>query len=141
EAVSISYGGSHGDRVMIEAKGVYTPQIVEKIRDQVPDHKVTRVDAAHDVDDPDAWETLLGVVLEVKAKYRLKGERGGDWDFPEDGRTQYLGAPSSPIRTRLYEKGKQPEYRHCSRPGWVRLEAQVRPKGDAKTAYSTISPI
>lgn len=141
EVASVSFGGTHRDRVMVEAKGEHTPIIVQRLREQVPDHSVTRIDAAHDVDAPDAWDTLLGIVLDVKAKYRLKGPKGGDWDFPEDGRTQYLGAPTSPVRTRLYEKGKQKEYRHACRENWVRLEVQVRPKGEAKTAYNTVSPI
>ena len=35
-----------------------------------------------------------------------QGVKGGDWeDFPEDGRTLYLGGQQSPVRARLYEKG------------------------------------
>jgi predicted transcriptional regulator len=34
------------------------------------------------------------------------GGKAGDWDdFPEKGRTLYLGSTSSPVRARLYEKG------------------------------------
>ena len=39
-------------------------------------------------------------------------------DFPEKGRTLYLGSQSSPVRMRLYEKGLQPEYAHLNRPNW-----------------------
>jgi hypothetical protein len=79
--------------------------------------------------------------MEVKAAYRLKGERRGDWeDFPEDGRTQYLGAPQSVTRVRLYEKGKQPEYRHLARSDWVRLEVQVRPLKEAKASFNSVGP-
>jgi DNA relaxase NicK len=74
--------------------------------------------------------------------HRLKGERQGDWeDFPEEGRTLYLGARSSPCRVRLYEKGKQPEYRHLDRPNWARIEVQVRPAKDAKSAFSMLNPL
>ena len=56
------------------------------------------------------------------------GGKAGDWDdFPEKGRTLYLGSQSSPVRMRLYEKGLQPEYAHLNRPNWARIEVQVRP--------------
>jgi hypothetical protein len=78
--------------------------------------------------------------MRVKRKHRLKGRRDGDWqDFPELGRTQYLGATTSATQLRLYEKGKQPEYRHLARPEWVRAEIQIRPVLHAKSRYSTIS--
>ncbi|WP_235605818.1 replication initiation factor domain-containing protein, partial [Rhodanobacter thiooxydans] len=68
-------------------------------------------------------------------------EKRGDWDMPELGRTQYLGASSSAVRARLYEKGKQPEFRHLSRFDLCRLEIQVRPAKDAKDAYSKLSAL
>jgi hypothetical protein len=81
------------------------------------------VDACADFDAPGAFQALLGPCLEVKVKHRLKGERRGDWDdYPEDGRTLRLGAPTSTVQARLYEKGKQPEYRHLARFDWTRLE-------------------
>lgn len=138
---SVSHGGeAHAGRVMFEVKGERSPSVVERFRKLVPEHRCTRVDSCEDFDEPGAWDRLLGHVLEVKAEHGLKGERRGDWDFPEDGRTQYLGAPSSPVRARLYEKGKQPGYRHLERRDWVRLEVQVRPVKDAKTAYSAAGP-
>jgi DNA relaxase NicK len=80
--------------------------------------------------------------MRVKRAHRLKGERQGDWeDFPEQGRTQYLGARSSVVRGRLYEKGLQPEYVHLGRSDWVRMELQVRPAKDAKTIYAGVSPL
>ena len=51
----------------------------------------------------------------------------------------YLGANSSPVRCRLYAKGKQPGYRSAGRPDWVRLEVQVRPQKTARKSYSAIS--
>ena len=81
----------------------------------------------------------IGIVLEVTADKGLKGERRGDWDFPEDGRTMYLGANASPVRCRLYEKGMQSGYRSAGRPDWVRLEVHVRPQKTARKAYSASS--
>jgi hypothetical protein len=137
EAGSISWGGTHGDLVMIEAKGERTPDAVEKLRASVPEHRCTRVDSCYDVEEPGAFDSLLKPCLQVKKDYKLKGSKAGDWeDFPEDGRTLYVGANTSPVKLRLYEKGHQPEYRHLSRPDWVRIELQVRPTKDAKDTYS-----
>ena len=45
------------------------------------------------------------------------------------------------MRARLYEKGLHPEFRHCARPDWVRLEVQVRPAtSEQKEHYSQITP-
>lgn len=140
EWASIQWGGSQGDRAMLEVKGERTPKAVEALRARFQ-HRCTRLDACADFDAPRAFEGLLDACLAVKAKHKLVGERQGDWeDFPERGRTLYLGARKSVTRVRLYEKGKQPEYRHLDRPDWTRIEIQVRPAKDAKTAFSTVSP-
>ena len=136
ETGSVSWGGTHGSLIMLEAKGERTPQIVEELRSRY-EHHCTRVDSCHDVEIPGAFDSLLTPCLKVKKDFKLKGSRAGDWeDFPEDGRTLYIGANTSPIKLRLYEKGHQPEYRHANRPDWVRIELQVRPTKDAKEMYS-----
>lgn len=136
EAGSVSWGGLHGDLVMMEAKGERTPQVVDALRAKY-EHRCTRVDSCYDVEEVGAFEKLLSPCLAVKREFKLKGSKAGDWeDFPEDGRTLYVGASTSPVRLRLYEKGHQPEYRHLSRPNWVRAELQVRPAKDAKDSYS-----
>jgi DNA relaxase NicK len=141
EWASLMWGGKQGDRVMVEVKGEQTPKVVEAIRSSFP-HRCTRVDACADFDAPGAFESLLGACQEVKTKHRIIGGKAGDWeDFPEMGRTLYLGSRQSPTRLRLYEKGKQPEYVHLSRPDWVRIEAQVRPAKEAKEAFSKLSAI
>jgi hypothetical protein len=137
ETGSVSWGGTHGELVMMEAKGERTPRIVDRLRSKY-EHRCTRVDSCYDVEEPGAFENLLQPCLQVKKDYKLKGSKAGDWeDFPEDGRTLYVGANTSPVKLRLYEKGHQPEYRHLNRPDWVRIELQVRPTKDAKDAYST----
>jgi hypothetical protein len=140
EVGSISWGGRQGDRVMVEVKGERTPEVVERLRSDFP-HRCTRVDSCADFERPGAFEELLQPVLRAKSDHRLYGERRGDWEFPELGRTQYLGANSSPIRARLYEKGKQPEYRHLNRPNLCRLEIQIRPQKEAKSAYANLSAL
>lgn len=141
EVGSVSWGGRQGDRVMVEVKGERTPEVVERLR-SAGEHRCTRVDSCADFEAPGAFESLLGPVLQTKRDHGIWGEKRGDWeDHPEKGRTYYLGANSSPIRARLYEKGRQPEYRHMSRLNWVRLEIQVRPQKEAKTSYATLTPL
>jgi len=87
-----------------------------------------------------AFAALLEPSIEVKKARKIMGGKAGDWDdFPEKGRTLYLGSKSSPVRMRLYEKGLQPEYQHLNRPNWARIEVQVRPAKEAKTAFSDLS--
>lgn len=141
ECGSISWGGYQGERVMFEVKGERSPQAVERLRSAFP-HKVTRVDSCADFDAPGSFERLLVPCTQVKKDFKLKGSKAGDWDdFPEDGRTLYLGASSSAVKLRLYEKGRQPEYRHVQRDDWVRIEVQARPAKEAKTGFSTLTPI
>lgn len=141
EVGSVSWGGRQGDRIMVEVKGHRTPMVVERIR-EAGEHRCTRVDSCVDVERPGAFEELLEPVMRVKREFKLWGEPRGDWEaFPELGRTQYLGAPTSAIRARLYEKGKQPEYRYLDRPNLARLEIQVRPAKEAKTVYAGLSAL
>lgn len=138
---SLMWGGPQGDRVMLEVKGERTPAVVEALRADFP-HRCTRVDACADFDAPGAFEGLLAACMKVKKAHRIIGGKAGDWDdFPERGRTLYLGGKSSVTRTRLYEKGKQPEYLHLERPDLTRLEVQVRPAKEAKSSFSELSPI
>lgn len=132
---SVQWGGQNDGMVMLEVKGEHTPAVVEALRASHA-HRCTRVDSCADFDEPGAFERLLGIHLRVKQEHRLRGYKYGDWDYPEDGRTFRLGAPSSVVINRLYEKGKQPEYRHLQRVDWVRDETQVRPKGDARQLFA-----
>lgn len=136
---SVMWGGRQGERCMIEVKGERTPKAVEAIRGAFP-HRVTRVDACADFDVLGAFESLLAPCIEVKKAHRLKGSKAGDWDdFPEDGRTLYLGSTASAVRVRLYEKGKQPEYKHLDKPNWARIEVQARPAKEHKTEFASLS--
>jgi len=138
---SISWGGRQGDRVMIEVKGERTPKAVETLRSRFQ-HRCTRVDACADFDAPRAFERLYRACRQVKTGHKIIGGKAGDWDdFPEKGRTLYLGAKTSPARLRLYEKGKQAEYAHLSRPDWTRIEVQVRPAKEAKSTFAALSPL
>lgn len=138
---SLQWGGRQGERVMLEVKGERTPGTVEALRARFP-HRCTRVDACADFDAPRAFERLYRACRTIKRAHGIMGGKAGDWDdFPEKGRTLYLGAKTSPARMRLYEKGRQSEYAHLARPDWTRIEVQVRPAKEAKTTFSTLSPL
>ena len=139
---AVQWGGKrHEGRVMVEVKGERTPEVVERLRSLCP-HRVTRVDACADFDAPGAFRSLLRAHRTVKRRHGIWGEARGDWeDHPEKGRTFYLGANSSPVRERMYEKGKQPEYAHLARPDWVRCEVQVRPAKEAKEHFAQLQPL
>lgn len=141
EIGAVQWGGRQGDRVMLEVKGEHSPRVAELLRGRFS-HRVTRVDACADFDAPGAFSRLYRACRAIKKAHGIVGGKFGDWeDFPEKGRTLYLGARSSVTRARLYEKGLQPEYQHLNKPNWVRLEVQVRPAGEAKVGFSKASPL
>lgn len=142
EIGSVSWGGKHhAERVMLEVKGEHSPEVVKRLRAAYP-HRCTRVDSCADFDAPRAFEGLYRRCKQVKRAHRIVGGKAGDWeDFPEKGRTLYLGATSSVARVRLYEKGKQREYEHLGLLNWARLEVEVRPAKDSKDAYASLSPL
>lgn len=136
EIGSISWGGRNEGLTMMEVKGEHTPAAVEAIRASIP-HRCTRVDSCADFDRPNVFDELVAQITVIKKKHGIKGSKAGDWeDHPDEGRTFYVGAPSSSVLCRTYEKGKQPEYRHLNRPHWTRSEVQARPKREARDLYA-----
>jgi hypothetical protein len=153
-AQSFTIKGGDGDRVAlvlcggsngypnVQATGSAAHAFADLVRDLWPDHKVTRFDAAEDVVGEGVYERFEGL---CKATARDHGVKGLSYvpDDLADGRTYYIGAASSDVRVRLYEKTaeqrrKLPPDRHHEVPeNWVRVEAQVRPpKGAGYTAAS-----
>lgn len=138
-------GGPNGDP-NVSASGESTPEAVQALRAHFPAHRVTRFDAAEDFIQVGSWEVLERVCRGVAVECEVKGRAVVPDDISE-GRTYYMGAPSSDVRARLYEKTAQvrktlPECRWHEVPeGWNRLEVQVRPKHPAVREYSaTLTP-
>jgi hypothetical protein len=107
------------------------------------EHRVTRFDAAEDFDQEGAYEALRRVVRAVAKSEGVKGLEIVPEDAAE-GRTFYAGAPTSAVRLRLYEKGKQ-ERAKAKEPetipaNWTRIEVQVRPKQDSGFVAAMVSP-
>lgn len=123
----------------VVASGQACDDVVPVLRECWPAHQVSRVDSEQDFEGANAWDVLLDACLEEAAASRLKLDQRGDWltSGAESGRTLYVGAPTSEVRARLYEKGKQ---LRIGRPDLVRLETQDRPVKEQRWTAATLSP-
>lgn len=150
------WGGSQSPHVW--ASGTDARELARILRELCPDsHYVTRVDVAYDFVEGEPWRFLYDCALwtadtlesgELR-KRPLRLATLGDWvredeGFP-GGRTLYVGSQHSPVFARLYEKGKQmralfPDQLDKYPEGWVRLELQVRPEGDARWEVAKLEP-
>jgi len=123
-----------------------TDAFVDCVRNEWPGkHLVTRMDPENDFDEPGVFDCLLAVCLARGFAEDVKLYRHGDWDRLVDGRTLYMGAPSSDVRARLYEKGKQLRSQVDTSGkllslDWTRLEIQIRPQGEARLAAASMTP-
>ena len=138
-------GGSNG-HPNVTSSGNVTSDFVEIVRAYWPNHNVTRFDAAQDFVSDDSWQKLEDCCRLVTAEHQVKG-RAIVPDDASEGRTYYMGAPSSDVRARLYEKTQElrkdlpPTRWHEVPEGMTRLELQVRPKHpDARAYASTCTP-
>lgn len=111
-----------------------------------PGHSVTRADIAIDACFSDAAcglnpSAVLAGCVEIAVAHRLSTAMLGDWSGREQsGRTLYIGSAKSPIRVRVYEKGRQPDTMPND-PDWVRFELVYRPKGQTlRQAASVLTP-
>ncbi len=126
-------GGNSGARPNVAASGAWAEPVAAVLRATWPDHRVTRCDAAEDLAEPGAYDRLFGVCRSVAIDRGVKGRQILP-DDTADGRTYYLGAPTSDVRVRLYDKTAEaraalPPERHAEVPDdWARLEVQARPR-------------
>jgi hypothetical protein len=123
---------------------------VEIIRARFPTHYVTRADAREDMGGEGAFDRIAPVLLSAAQQHRVKVDTRGDHLLTMEGRTIYLGAPSSACRLRLYDKAAELRAKHAADPvrlaqipeHLARLEAQVRPQTrDARLHFATIDPV
>lgn len=117
------FGGPNGDNVHTRASGYEARDFSNFVRNDFPVHSVTRADGALDFTEPDAWEMMQTLALNVSDKYDIKVQHFGDFHKKKDGRTLTLGGINSDVRAQIYEKGKQLD----ENKNWVRAEVRVRP--------------
>jgi hypothetical protein len=142
EIGSLAWGGKNAARPLFEVHGEHTMSVVTELRAVCPVHKPCRIDVAIDFLHP-SFDEILGDVLAIKKKYKLYGQRGGDWeDFPELGRSYYLEKRKRPgVMARLYQKGLYEEWLHVGLPTWSRLEFEIYPDSHNAHLYASATPI
>jgi len=146
---SVLHGGTH-----VYPHAVITGESAqagaECIRAAFPVHRVTRADACEDFGDVGAFDRIAPHLLTVAQSNRVRVDTRGDHLLTMEGRTIYLGAPSSATRLRLYDKAAELRAKVAADPvrlaavpsHLARLEAQVRPQTrEARERFATIEPL
>lgn len=131
------WGGQPGLNVW--ATGDNAPILARVLEDMKIRHRVSRVDTAIDFDEVGLFDVFVSRLLPFAQQKGISCTTQGDWLLGKKGRTLYLGSPTSAVRIRLYEKGFE---QGVDRPGWIRLEAQIRPKDPFRElAYLVTDPM
>ena len=135
----VMWGGNPGVHVI--SSSYESRRVGDYLREAYPSHECSRIDACEDWIEPGLFDKLSAVMLSFASSRRLSVNYAGDWHNNE-GRSLYLGSPSSPLRLVLYEKGYERMHNggHAAPRDWVRLEVRWRPKGDARLFSSRITP-
>lgn len=143
------HGGIH-QFPHVQASGESAQLGAEVLRARFPDHAVTRADAREDFGDVEAFDRMLPHLLTVAERHRVKVDTAGDHLLTKQGRTVYLGARSSAVRLRLYDKAAELRAKLAADPvrlagvpeTLTRLEAQVRPQTkQAREQFARIEPL
>lgn len=124
----INFGGNQDAPPNVKATGSDAHAVAEWLRRDHPVHRVTRMDSQCDMWGLGLADQVFEDMDRVHAATRRLKRSDYGFNSPENGRTYYLGSPSSRLRVRGYEKGLEQGLGaftpHCS---WFRLELQVRP--------------
>lgn len=133
---------------LLTTSGQFCPDVVDHLRSVHPVHGVSRIDACVDFTGETVFDQINAVMVDIALDKGLKLAKDGDWDR-SFGRTTYIGAPKSPVRVRVYEKGVQ-QFQEAAALKLPldddfditrsRFEAQLRPKSSDKALVSTYSP-
>lgn len=144
---TVLHGGPNGNPNVCSTSD-HAPALANLLRALFPIHRVTRLDVCIDMRGEGLFDQLQAMLLAVAAQHRVQEKYFGPAD-PErssgEGRTQYVGSPSSWLRVVCYEKGKElfaatgdPAYRDLF--DWTRLELRVRPMKDFKSDAAQLGP-
>lgn len=152
-AARVMHGGSH-EYPHAVVSGDWAQPGAELIRAAFPEHSVSRLDVREDFSDDGAFDAIQAQLVNAAIQHRLKVGTAGDHLVTLKGRTVYLGAPSSAVRLRLYDKRAEILSKYVTEgdratvvkalripDSLARLEAQIRPQGKAaKVRFSTMEP-
>lgn len=129
----VFYGGCNGWPNVL-ASGAQTDDVAPVVRCAWPVHEVTRMDSAQDFVSEGGYDMVRGALVAVHESSGISKREIESTVNGVRSRTIYLGSPSSRVQVRLYEKGM---FEHQlgnaeADAGWFRLEAQIRPTGEAR---------
>lgn len=135
----INFGGNNDAPPNVKSTGSSSRLVVPWLRKSHPVHRVTRMDSQCDVWGEGLADQIFEDMDRVLADYPALTSDDRGFHTPQNGRTLYMGAPTSRLRVRGYEKGIEQGLGDFLPHGlWFRLEAQIRPpkKADGfKAAY------
>lgn len=149
KVLSVWWGGCHSVPHVV-ASGESSPVVADLLRSKWPGHRVTRVDVCEDYSEPGSYDRLQEISLTVAREHRIRVGTAGDHLLTKEGRTMYLGAPTSHTRLRVYDKAAELRAKFEHQPAKLatvpdelaRFEVQVRPQTPlAKLAASEADPI
>lgn len=148
-ASRVLHGGSHA-YPHVQFTGEYAQGGAEWIRATFPVHEVSRLDVREDFADEGAFDLMLPSLLLAAQRHRVKVDTRGDHLLRHEARTVYLGAASSAVRLRQYDKAAELRAQFAADPvrlatvppHLTRFEAQVRPQtSEARRAFASIEPV
>ncbi len=147
---TVWHGGSH-EQPHFTCTGEWAQPGAELIRVAYPfAHTLSRVDVREDFDGADTYERVQAQLVQVAREHRIKVDTAGDHLLTKRGRTVYLGARSSAVRLRFYDKAEEMRGKFAEDPRRLaevpehlsRLEAQVRPQNrQAKALLASAEPL
>ncbi|MBE0600135.1 MAG: hypothetical protein IH568_02370, partial [Burkholderiaceae bacterium] len=129
--VALVLAGGPNGHPNVTASGNACDAFVPLVRELWPVHRPTRIDAAEDFQGEGVFEDLEGVCRAVTTERNIEGLAMVN-DDPEKGRSYLMGAKSSAVGGRLYDKSAElrahypPERQGEILPHITRLEVAVR---------------
>lgn len=149
QVAAVWWGGVH-EHPHVVISGERAQAGAELLRTHLPDHSVSRVDSCIDYAEAGAYDRLQALALGVAQERGVKVGTAGDHLLTMQGRTLYLGSPSSHTRMRLYDKAAELRAQFAANPvrlaavpeHLARLEVQVRPATpEAKRHAAMLDPV
>lgn len=146
----VLHGGSHAFPHAIFSSDAAVPGS-EMLRSRFADqHEVSRLDAKEDFGDVGAFDRMLPALLASAERHRVRVDTRGDHLLRKEARSVYIGAASSAVQLKQYDKAAELRAKFAADPvrlaavpeNLTRFEVRVRPQThEARMQFSTIEPM